>query len=392
MINKLALAFKKILGEVKELRAEVQNMPAPKDGVSPDVKKIAAQVLEQIPLPKDGVSPSAEAIADLVLSKIPKPKDGRDGISPDTMAVVKHVLAHIPKPKDGKDGRDAQPVLLADVATVILAQIPKPKDGKDGVSPSVQAIVAQVPTPRPGKDGKDGEDGKSITDVKLERNTLFVWLDGVKKAVGKIELPRVAPQPISQGGGRGGATAAIKAQLRRTRPVYGTMAITQKDAGDPEPNTIVVAAHPSGSSTLNPPAGPSTGTSDDGPFGGYYKISAFIQEGSIREFTVANAEFTVPNDGVYIVPIGWAGFRHSLNNATISFVIGIERDGQMFFSQRPTSSKQPNGGDIENVSGGGQVTSLKGDKLSAWVASDTAGTITLGNSNFTIHMLEDTSI
>ena len=160
-------------------------------------------------------------------------------------------------------------------------------------------------------------------------------------------------------------------------PVYGTMAITQRDTNDGSPNTIAVVAHPSGNSTLNPLSAPVAGASNDGPFGGYYKISAFIAEGSIKEFTIANAEFTVPNDGVYIVPIGWAGFRHSANGSTIGFVIGIERAGQMIFSQRPTSSKQPNLGDIENVSGGGQVTALKGDKLSAWVASDTTVTITI---------------
>ena len=33
----------------------------------------------------------------------------------------------------------------------------------------------------------------------------------------------------------------------------------------------------------------------------------------------------------------------------------------------------------------------KGDKVSVWVASDIAGTITLGNSNVAIHMLEDTT-
>lgn len=190
----------------------------------------------------------------------------------------------------------------------------------------------------------------------------------------------------------GGTIQVIEpSAITAIRPVYGTMAITQRDINDGSPNNITVLAHPSGNSTLNPPSAPVAGTSNDGPFGGYYKISAFIQEGSIKELTIANGEFTVPNDGVYIVPIGWSGFRHTANNATIGFVIGIERAGQMIFSQRPTSSKQPNLGDIENVSGGGQVTALAGDKISAWLASDTNGDITVGNSNFTIHMLEDTT-
>lgn len=179
--------------------------------------------------------------------------------------------------------------------------------------------------------------------------------------------------------------------LNKVRPVYATMAITQRDTNDGSPNTLAVLAHPSGNSTLNPLSAPVA--AGPGPFGGFYKVNAFIAEGLAKELTISgSAEIIIPNnivDAVMIVPIGWAGFRHSSNGATVAFVIGIERAGQMTFSQRPTSSKQPNGGDIENVSGGGQLDVKAGDKLSAWVASDTAGIITMGNSNFTIHMMDD---
>jgi hypothetical protein len=171
------------------------------------------------------------------------------------------------------------------------------------------------------------------------------------------------------------------------------MAITQRDTNDGSPNTIAVVAHPSGNSTLNPPSAPVT--AGPGPFGGYYKVTAFIAEGAAKELTISgSSEIVIPNNivsAVMIVPIGWAGFRHSANGATVGFVIGIERAGQIIFSPRPTSSKQPNGGDIENVSGGGQVQVLAGDKLSAWVSSSATGTITMGNSNFSIHMMEDTT-
>ncbi len=175
------------------------------------------------------------------------------------------------------------------------------------------------------------------------------------------------------------------------RPVYATMAITQRDTNDGSPYTISVVAHPSGDSTLNPLSAPVTAGA--GPFGGYYKVAAFVAEGSAKELSISgSAEIIIPANivsAVMIVPIGWAGFRHSANGTTVGFVICIERAGQLIFSQRPTSSKQPNGGDIENASGGGQVNVLAGDKISAWVASDTAGTITVGNSSFTMHMLDD---
>jgi hypothetical protein len=124
-------------------------------------------------------------------------------------------------------------------------------------------------------------------------------------------------------------------------------------------------------------------------------MTAFISEGSAKELTVtASAEFLIPNDitdATFIVPVGWSSFRHSSNGATVAFIIGIERGGQMFFSQRPTAALQNNGAAISNISGGGQLDVQAGDKLSAWVASDSAGTITAGNANFTIHMMEDRS-
>lgn len=178
-----------------------------------------------------------------------------------------------------------------------------------------------------------------------------------------------------------------------TRPVFATMAITQRDANDGSPFTIVVAAHPSGNDTLNPPSSPVT--AGPGPFGGYYKMTAFIAEGVAEELTVTgSAEFLIPNnitDAVLIVPVGWASFRHSLNNSTVAFVVGIERAGQITFSPRPTGVRQPNGAAMATISGGGQISVQAGDKISAWVASDNAGTLTAGNANFTIHMLKDNS-
>lgn len=183
--------------------------------------------------------------------------------------------------------------------------------------------------------------------------------------------------------------AAIKADIKRSRPVYATMAITQRDSGEASPNDIAVTAHPSGNSILNPPSSPVT--AGPGPFGGYHKVTAYLAEGIAKELSVVSAEMIIPNDGIFVVPVAYASFRHTANNATVALVFGIERAGQISFSQRPVSSKQPNLGDVANISGGGQLPSLNGDKMSVWVASDTTGTITIGNSNVTVHMLEDTT-
>lgn len=243
MIDKLLSAFSKLRGEVEALAERVDAIPAARDGkdgrdgVSPNVEDIAAAVLQQIPTPKDGVSPSAEHIAELVLQQIPVPKDGKDA---DHHAIVREVLAQMPKPRDGKD---APMPHLSDVAELIMARLPKPKDGrdgKDGVSPTAAEVAAAMPVPErgpAGKDGRDGKDGASVTDLKLDKNVLFAWIDGVKKRIGKIELPTQAPQ--SSAGAAGYKVALpIEGQVTHTEVLRGVSAVTQNPVGFNNPLTV----------------------------------------------------------------------------------------------------------------------------------------------------------
>lgn len=152
---------------------------------------------------KDG--PDLETVVKAVLAQVPGPKDV------DTKALVNEVLAQIPKPRDGKDGRDGQTVSVSDVAAIVLAKIPKPRDGKDG--PDLETVVrkvrAQVQNGRDGEPGpqgpkgEPGNDGVSVTDVRLDNNELFVYLDGKKKRAGKIKLPAITA-PFSPGNAGGG--------------------------------------------------------------------------------------------------------------------------------------------------------------------------------------------
>lgn len=185
--------------------------------------------------------------------------------------------------------------------------------------------------------------------------------------------------------------APIKEELAldRTRAAYAAMTITQRDVNDPDPYNIAVVAHPSGTDTLDPVAG--LHPVGDGPIGGYYRVQEMVTDGTSKEITIDNGKLIVPVDGVFLVPEGYANFRHSTNGATVGLLFGIERAGQLFFSPRVVSSRQPNGGDIANVSGGGKLTAQAGDKLSLWVASDKTGTVNIGNSNIIMHMLEDTT-
>lgn len=188
--SKLAAVLQSINAELTSLRDKVARIqkvkPLVKDG-------------------KDGVSPKIEDIVAAVLAEIPKSKDGE---SPDPQKIITELLAQVPTPRDGKDGRDAQQVSVADVVSVVLAKLPKPKDGRNG--PSIAAVVQRVEAAvHDGKDGKDGtrgpqgEKGVSITNVELNNNELFVFLDGVKKLVGKIKIPAISA-PFAPGGGGGG--------------------------------------------------------------------------------------------------------------------------------------------------------------------------------------------
>lgn len=154
----------------------------------------------------DGISPSVEAVVEAVLEQLPEPE------KVDVKAITDDVINKIPKPRDG---RDAPVIAVADVAAVLLPKIKKPKDGKDGKDgrdgPTLKAVVndvlAQVEQgPQgeqgpPGPQGEPGEDGVSVTDVQLKDNDLFVFLDGERKKVGTIKVPRSLGSFIPGGGG-----------------------------------------------------------------------------------------------------------------------------------------------------------------------------------------------
>ena len=170
-------------------------------------------------------------------------------------------------------------------------------------------------------------------------------------------------------------------------PAYATMAITKSDVSDTNPqNTIAVVAHPGGTDVLNPPASLPSGSTSGG---GYYKVGGWALEGESKGFTFASDALITTNGGLFHIPVGWGGFRHSQNGATTAFVLGIDDGVSVNFSPRPTSEKQANLNDLSNVSGGGQTRLGAGNSLSVWVASDATGTITLGNANVTISKIDN---
>lgn len=199
MLDKLTAAVKQLLTDNRDFSTRLERLEKVKPAVvnGRDGKD-----------GKDGVSPDIETIVAAVVNELPEPE------KIDTKAIVNDVLAQIPKPRDG---RDAPAVNVSDVAAIVLAKIPTPKDGKDGRNgPDLETVVKRVkaqvkdgspgePGP-PGPPGKDGKDGVSVTNVQLKNNELFVWLDGVKRAVGKIKIP-AATAPFNPGNGGGSAVS-----------------------------------------------------------------------------------------------------------------------------------------------------------------------------------------
>lgn len=215
MLDKLLKAFGLLKEDVSALKESVAKL-----------EKIHPIVKEGKPGRdgKDGESPSVEDIVQAVVAQLPEPE------KVDTKAIVDDVVAQIPKPRDG---RDAPTVNVSDVAAIVLAKIEKPKDGKDGRNgPDLETVVKRVkaqvqdgergergePGP-PGPPGKPGKDGVSVTDVQLNNNDLFVFLDGKKRKAGTIKVPTpTAPfNPGNAGGGGSarGAGAALPPDILR---------------------------------------------------------------------------------------------------------------------------------------------------------------------------------
>jgi hypothetical protein len=123
---------------------------------------------------KDG-APGQDGATGAAGEQGPKGEPGRDG---ETGAAG----------RDGKDGKNGAPG----------AQGLKGEVGKTGAS-GAQGPKGEVG--KAGENGRKGKDGTSVTDISLEDNTLFVWLDGVRRKIGRIKLPRGGFVPLNGGGG-----------------------------------------------------------------------------------------------------------------------------------------------------------------------------------------------
>lgn len=90
----------------------------------------------------DDVAPMLKSLVDTAVAAIPAPRNGVDGAPGEK----------------GADGKDAEPILLSDVAKELLAM----PELKTLVSLLVAEGVAEYIKANPVRDGRDGKDGESI--------------------------------------------------------------------------------------------------------------------------------------------------------------------------------------------------------------------------------------
>ncbi len=190
MIEKLYAALKGLISDVSALTERMDSFEA-----TPPVHGDPGEP------GKDGTSPNIDDVVALVVEQLPEPE------KVNTDELVGKVLSCMPPPKHG---RDAEPVNVSDVAAIVLSKMPPPEKGDPGISPDPEAIARKVKAQvrngdkgDPGPEGPPGPRGVSVTDVQLNNNELFVFLDGVKKTVGKLKIP-VPTAPFSPGNNVGG--------------------------------------------------------------------------------------------------------------------------------------------------------------------------------------------
>ena len=154
---------------------------------------------------------------------------------------------------------------------------------------------------------------------------------------------------------------------------------------------ITKALTGTGDITLTPPVSPQPVSGGD--YAGYVKLDELNLIEQKGLLTVVNGQIEVGLSGDYKSNQAWLDVSGTGNSNNLGFIFGIERSGVLIFSNRPTGSRQSNGQDRTNISGGGFLNGLvAGDKLSVWVASEKSITLTIYDANLGIDLRAPASL
>ncbi len=141
----------------------------------------------------------------------------------------------------------------------------------------------------------------------------------------------------------------------------------------PNSNSRVVVVNFFGNGSdelLTPPVSPQPIVG--GTFNGYLKIQLnLLVKSGFLEDTGDGGMIVLPGgSGLYNTPHAWLDMSSTSNSNNVGFIFGIERGSEILFSQRVTGGRLSNANDRTNISGGGFVNLLEGDKIYVWGCSE----------------------
>lgn len=154
--------------------------------------------------------------------------------------------------------------------------------------------------------------------------------------------------------------------------------------------------NPSGAITLNmtgtldeyntPPVSPQPVVNPD--LNGYVRmpLSIIVASGLLSDSGDGGMLVNSGGDGFYTTPQAWLDMSSTASNNTVGFIFGIERGDNLYFSQRVTGSEMASGDDRTNVSGGGFVDLVEGDKIYVYGTSEKDCILTIFDANLGLTM------
>ena len=166
---------------------------------------------------------------------------------------------------------------------------------------------------------------------------------------------------------------------------YASAGYTQKRPnGDITPLTIsgIVGT---GSEDLIAPDSPQPVSG--GNYNGFVKVTGLEVISTSGEIDFVDGSFVFNVAGDYYTTHSWVDLSCTENGNNIGFIFGIERNGFISFSPRPTGMRGSNGQDRTNLGGGGFLDGIQaGDKVALWVASEKNADIIIYDGNLGVNM------